>query len=234
MGTASPEWLASHPIPEPPMARILGLFYITLAQIEVTQVDLLRSSPIAAMGRLKRALINSLSNIGVDMPAGQASSPHNEPRFIPHSPSSRTGAWRPPRATERTSSDSVPNGPVTTQERSYCLSSMHAGVLLCKSFLSTSLSGGVECQILTPIWLNARELVRPGQCGPSNKVSARQIGFVSSGARHLGRKLDGIGPPELPRGVLGVEASARGQINRIRCGLSSVGAYPASATQGLY
>lgn len=143
------------------MARILGLFHIPLAQIEVTQVDLLRSSPMAAMGRLKRALINGLSNIGVDMPAGQASSPHNEPRFIPHSPSSRTGAWRAPRATEPTSSDSVPNGPVTTQGRSYCLSSMHACVLLCKSFLSTSLSGGVGVPDLTPIWLKCT-----GACPP--------------------------------------------------------------------
>lgn len=72
--------------------------------------------------------------------------------------------------------------------------------VLCKFSLSTSLSGGMEWQIYPHLAQMPREFVRQGEYDPSNKVSARQIGFVSSGSRHLGRKLD-WGDPKLPRGV---------------------------------
>lgn len=132
-----------------------------------------------------------------------------------------------------TSPDSAPNGPVTTRETVQCCQACMRACFV-RPDLSTSLSGDAGSpDLLTPIWLNARELVTPWAESATRRMGwpRREIGFVSSGGQHLGRKLDGREGPRAPaRGWFGCvyyASALDGQISRLRLGVCLVSSYPA-------
>lgn len=156
------------------------------------------------MGRLKRAFNSTSSNIGVSTPAEE-----RLPRTANHgSYPVANGSVAHTTCQRATSPDSKAQRSChdSRLKPTACQACMHGGVL-CKFSPQHEPIRWHGVPDLTPIWLKyPRELVRQGQCDPSNKVSARQIGFVSSGGRHVGRKLEWR-DPELPRGVCYVRAN---------------------------